>query len=266
METKIITVTPSFASGILSKNNENRPVYQRAVSSYSDAMKKGQWALNGEPIIISKTGRLLDGQHRLHAVIKADVPVQMLFIYGVDDSTFATLDQGKKRTIADTFAILDIPNSKNMAAIISSYFTRLKGRTTNRSFEMGFTTQDSLNEYKSRPMVWDEILKVASWCYSKKRILKLSTVGAYMAYLIIQNHHKKDVVYDFFRQLFSNENVCNGTITLLRERLIDAKLGSYNLSSRYQEAIVIKTWNAYITERVIKTLKWSEAEDMPKFI
>ena len=64
-------VTPKMAEALLSRNGGNRPVIWtgpvRSVSAYAAAMSRGEWVLNGEPIIISSTGELNDGQHRLHA-------------------------------------------------------------------------------------------------------------------------------------------------------------------------------------------------------
>jgi hypothetical protein len=99
---KIEDVDPQRASEILQKcNRMNRRLRPGTVKKYSKIMKAGQWHLSPEPVIVSDTGRLLNGQHRLSAVVDADVSVPFLFVYGPDESTFEVLDRGATRTVAD---------------------------------------------------------------------------------------------------------------------------------------------------------------------
>jgi hypothetical protein len=48
---------------------------------------------------------LVDGQHRLAAIIEADLPVQMTVFSDVEPDTFDVLDTGKRRNVADVLAI-----------------------------------------------------------------------------------------------------------------------------------------------------------------
>ena len=82
MKTSIETITPQLAKDILANNNLNRNINATIVGHYADAISRGQWELNGEAIKIAHDGRLLDGQHRLMAVIKSDTPITTLVIRG----------------------------------------------------------------------------------------------------------------------------------------------------------------------------------------
>lgn len=88
MKCDIETITPEKAREYLGKNTDNyRKLNQIRITSYAADMKSGRWQLNGEAIKFAKSGVLLDGQHRLYAIIRADTPVQMLVIYDIDDDT-----------------------------------------------------------------------------------------------------------------------------------------------------------------------------------
>lgn len=96
------TVTPEKAVEILAKcNRGNRKLRIGTVAKYARMMALGQWRLSPEAIVISRTGRLLNGQHRLSAVVQSGVSVRFLTIRGPDDDVFSVLDRGAIRTTAD---------------------------------------------------------------------------------------------------------------------------------------------------------------------
>lgn len=117
IQTTVETIGPKEAKLILSKVNEgNRNIREGRVSSYASQMKSGQWQLTGEPIIYSRTGRLLNGQHRLHASIQAGVPFTTVVVRGVEEETYAVLDSGAPRSIGDAFRASGHKASSQMAA------------------------------------------------------------------------------------------------------------------------------------------------------
>ncbi len=95
------TVTPDVAKKLLETNTGNRHLRGKTVERYAAIMKTGGWLLTPEPIIVGTTGRLLNGQHRLNAVIQCGSAQRMLIVRNVDESTFPALDRGAVRTFAD---------------------------------------------------------------------------------------------------------------------------------------------------------------------
>lgn len=104
------TITPTQASRYLEANRSNRPLSRSSVDSYVGAMLAGEWMLNAEPIKFDWDGRLVDGQHRLAAIVKAKTPQQFLVVWDLDPEVFKTLDTGKKRTADDVLAIRGVYN------------------------------------------------------------------------------------------------------------------------------------------------------------
>lgn len=117
MDIKLTRITPEMAEGFLAKNHSNRVVSRHRVNSYASDIKNGRWAFNPSPIVFSEKGELIDGQHRLLAVVSAGVPVEMMVMVNAPDSCKDTIDSGKPRTAADALTILGLGNSKNVAAI-----------------------------------------------------------------------------------------------------------------------------------------------------
>ena len=101
---RIETISPEQAKKYLERNHANRNINEGRVTSYARDMKNGGWQLNGEAIKFNKSGELIDGQHRLTAIIRSGVPVTMCVIVGLDAS-ISEVDRGKPRTTKDTLTI-----------------------------------------------------------------------------------------------------------------------------------------------------------------
>lgn len=103
MRLQVLEVTPQQAKAWLKLNTLNRPVRQRYVTYLAEAMKRGEWVVNHQPIALNGN-RLIDGQHRLMAVVESGLPgVKLPVVMDADTNTFDTIDIGAKRSNADIF-------------------------------------------------------------------------------------------------------------------------------------------------------------------
>lgn len=105
MKPKIVYVTPAMAQEWLRKNTNNRRLREGTVEGLADAIRRGEWIVSHQGIAFGKSGRLLDGQHRLHAVVRAGIAVEMMVTFDEDDEAFKVIDIGLKR---QSYDILDI--------------------------------------------------------------------------------------------------------------------------------------------------------------
>jgi hypothetical protein len=103
---------------MLEANTINRPLSRTVVRAFADAMSRGDWMVTHQGIAFDVNGALVDGQHRLAAVIEADVSVEMTVFTEVDDGTFDVLDTGKRRNAADVLAIEGEKSSSLLAAMV----------------------------------------------------------------------------------------------------------------------------------------------------
>jgi hypothetical protein len=76
---EIQTVTPDMARTWLKNNTNNHPVSARRVQ----LIAKGKWCVTHQGIAFGPNGELYDGQHRLLAIVMANVPVPVLVTRGV---------------------------------------------------------------------------------------------------------------------------------------------------------------------------------------
>jgi len=99
-------VDPSDAKSLLERNTNNRKLRETVVDYYANEMINGNWVDNGDPIRIARSGRLLNGQHRLSAVVKAGVSLPFHFLSNLSEESFEQMDNGAKRTLNDNLDIV----------------------------------------------------------------------------------------------------------------------------------------------------------------
>lgn len=100
-------ITPEFASNLLAEHNpHNRRLDIGHVTFLAKTMLSGEFSHdNGDALRFDENGDLLDGQHRLAAIVKTGQPREMMVARGIARDTFATIDIGKRRNVADVVSI-----------------------------------------------------------------------------------------------------------------------------------------------------------------
>ena len=116
-ESSVIQVTPGLALALLERNTSNRPIAKNRVEVYAQDMINDAWEANNQGIGIGADGVLYDGQHRLHAVVRAMTTVPMLVVSGLPPQARATIDQGRVRDVGDNLRMLDgVADGKRLVA------------------------------------------------------------------------------------------------------------------------------------------------------
>jgi hypothetical protein len=249
-------ITPDDAKELLNMSVGNRNISDSKVATYANDIRTGRWIEDTyEFIKISKEGFLLDGHHRLNAIIKANISISLNIVRGVDSEIMNVIDTGKSRNSNDALKINGVQNSTNIASIISSvikYDLGYSSTVFNSAVAM-ISNVDVINRYNDNPDYWQNLYLKSISIYGKmNRILTPSVVGKYY-HLFGQKHPNK--VDDFFNELIGGLET-NSTITVLRGILIRNKISQKKLSTLVLNAFIIKTWNAYITNNNLKLLKF----------
>lgn len=126
-------ITPKIAEQMLLANTSNRSLSWRLVAVYAADMEAGRWQLNGDVIRFSTDGQLLDGQHRLRAVVMSKTPVHMAVARDLPADVFMTIDAGRKRSAADVLGVGGVANSFIVAAAARTALLYASGRALNSS-------------------------------------------------------------------------------------------------------------------------------------
>lgn len=100
--TEVRRLTPADAKELLASNHVNRKSREQAVLVFRRDMESGSWRMTGEAIKISRSGALLDGQHRLMALAGAKVEyIEFLVVSGLEDDVQKVMDSGSARSAQD---------------------------------------------------------------------------------------------------------------------------------------------------------------------
>lgn len=88
MKSEMKTITPTLAKKYLEKRHLMRNPSPRHVALYAEDIREGRWIDNGATIVLGPDGELVDGLHRLMAVVEANKSIKSLVVWlnSLDDS------------------------------------------------------------------------------------------------------------------------------------------------------------------------------------
>ena len=278
IHTRTVLVTPTIAKAWLAKAKEsgfeNRYIQQTVVNSYADTMRQGKWMLNGEALVFDQNGILINGQHRLNAVIKADRDIEFLVVDGVDHKAFSTFDCGRNRTLGQLLSMNGVENYNICASIVAAATIMKSGAQLGaRPTGLKTNARGDRHQRKSNNAYIDifnadrdHFIKVTlstMQVVGKRRLLKHSFIGASIYHLTRQLKWDYDFVVDFFRQVCiepANNNKTN-PIRLLHERLVDEKCAKAHVPQITIDNLVYKAFNKYVEGKSCQRLVWSKELD-----
>lgn len=119
-----VLVSPDVAERWLQVFNlSNRRLRQNLIEYLVKEIREGTWDPDHPNPIVFSTKRLIDGQHRLYAVVKSKSTLIMHAWCGVDDNKRECIDTGITRTLEDRITFCDDLHDNGFAAqIVSQWF------------------------------------------------------------------------------------------------------------------------------------------------
>ena len=105
MKAEFKTVTPAMAEYYLGKNTANRRISERRVRIYERDLLSGNFGTTHQGIAFYNDGSLADGQHRLLAIVKANLPAKLLVVSGIKKEDAIHIDSGRARSMSDSIKI-----------------------------------------------------------------------------------------------------------------------------------------------------------------
>lgn len=255
-----ITVTPGLAKELLKRNTHNRKLRERAIGDYARDMKALRWPLNGEALKIAENGDVLDGQHRLHAVIAADVAVDMFIVVGLDPAAQETMDSGRKRTTGDALALREEANAVVLAAVLRRVWAwqqgdyRFKGRQTPTTAECTALLAEHPELRRSA--------EIAARTRAAFPRIPQSVLGT--AHFLFNAINPAETAWFFQRIADGAELPLGHPILALRTRVTSERLDSVRLSEDRFMAYLIRTWNACRDGRDLARLQHKPGSPVPQ--
>lgn len=263
---RVERVTVARATELLEGNTLNRNVSDRMVDRYARDMLEGLWQLNGEPVIRTPDGQLLDGQHRMWAILKAGeknpgIAVDMLIVEGISAAVMPTIDTGKARSFGNVLQISGHVNTNVLAATLRwvFWYETYRGRSidgadpSHSDLEAYLATHPTLPQRVSETCNRQALKKIGSvsmfaWLYYEASLLNPQKAGEWLGLLASGAGMAEDhPVLRFREKLLADKQIKN-------RRMADT-----------HAAYGVKSWNAFVTGRSVRALVWRENEEFPTF-
>jgi len=253
-------ITPVAARKLLESNTHNRNLRPPHVAQLAEAMKRGEWELNGQTIKIATDGTLLDGQHRLRAVVDSGVKIRSLVMRGLPIDAQDTVDTGRRRRLADVLAIEGYSDSHALGAALGMLHRYRMGSRIDYSHGGAPTPQQALDLLAREPEIEDSV-KVA------RQVTKQvgGPIGVFSAFHHVFREVDPEPAQEFFARLIDGANLATEDPLLhLRNQLAKPRQDrNYSQSPYNIAALTIKAFNLRRAGRLISLLSFRNNEKFP---
>lgn len=269
MKVEIVHVTPDLAERWLGFNTWNRNKKHRRIDVLVDAMLRGEWHLSPDAIAFRGflTGRgknapiLLNGQHRLEAVVESDTEQDFIVVEGLDLEHQLDMDTGSRRSFGDQLKLRGETDVANLAAVTRLAFLGSQGPSYLRGNNIQ-PTYAQLTAYFDRNAESLREAVGAAWPIYRQLGGRF-VVYSYTHHLLagLKGETVNEDLAHFFKTLETGENLELGNpIYVIRQQLIAMNARTTATRAKpppaHQIALLIKAWNAYRDGAYVSNITW----------
>jgi len=200
--TVIMIVTPGMAAEFLKKNGVNRPIRNTHVNGYAQVIREGGFKTTHQGLAFAFNGTLLDGQHRLLAIIKSGIAVEMMITTGLELDTFDSMDCGVTRKASDRVTFTKgVDRNAKLVAVSGGIHILISSRKVKyaRNLVSAKVIRERYEEYKiSIHTIMDEIF------YKVPAEIKQSFINNrnVLAACVLYHHYHNGEGFEFASRLF----------------------------------------------------------------
>lgn len=246
-------VTPKRAAELLMLNYEGQRSLRRTTTwRYASDMASGSWRETGDTIKVSHAGKVIDGQHRLQALIQADVSIWFWIAYDVPVESYDVLDQGLKRTLSDVLSARGVTHSSLTAAAVGTLDTYRRNRVVESSGRIG-TISELL-------VLWETNREVENFTTIAAGIAKtLRFPGSVMAAMLyLFSLTKTEDVEKFGQDIVTGDGIRVGEPAFAVRRMLLERMatsGGRRYAVSHYSACTVRAWNALARGESAHSLK-----------
>ena len=266
MTAEIIRITPELARVWLGRNTDNRKLRKHRANVLAQEMSDGNWAANGESISFDTAGALVDGQHRLQAIINSGVISPLTpIIMGIEPGVRSTVDTGLKRSAADVLSMRGERYAATLAGTIqlwaAYYLGDLKRMGT---FKSKLSHTQVLKWLDDWPSIRDSVESAAALA-SGQRYCLAPAEACFLHHAITQGGTSSEVAVEFLTSVLGGANLQeHSPVLALRRRLLDeSRPGRSPMDKRTKLALALKAFGFWNKGQSRKLLRFMPEEEFP---
>ena len=255
--TTTVTVDAKTAAKWLAEHNEgNRRLDMATVASYTRDMLEGRWiSAADQPLHFDVDGNLLNGQHRLSALVAADIErpgFRLVFtvVTGLAAAARRVFDTHRHRDTGQELALEGWAHGKTLAAVARLLIAWEDGRSSSKGVNrlVVSTPQVAARLAETPDNARASVLRAVE--ISRSVPLNRSALGA-MAWRLFDLARQYDDAYDpeqvhaFLDDLDTGEGLTLGDpVLLLRNRAQRWRIAGTRRGQWETLYLLVRTWNA----------------------
>jgi len=238
-------ITPTLALVYLaSQENTNRRVNKRRVSAYAPIMREHKWQLTPQGIAFDTRGHLVDGQHRLWAIIESGVTVSLLVVYGLSDDAIRALDRGWIRSVSEA-----LRRGSSIPATLKPDLARIGSWATSEYLMLTGTNLQSDPEqveayFGKNSGAIEELLPMLS-----ARWLKAASIGASLVFAM---QEYPDQTYQFLGAMIKGADLAEDSPALVLRNLLEHSVGKVAEQRRSLALRILQALKVHIQNGTLK--------------
>lgn len=251
---ELVMVTPDLAEEWLGLNRLNRNQRKQAIARYARDIERGDWLLTGESIKFDWNGDLIDGQHRLEAVIAAQQGITLVVMRGLDPRVRDVLDVNIKRSGADALKFNGVDTYTTLIAAVARASTSWKkgiyktSTSIDQSGSLAISNSEVVHWYERNPDINESVLlgkRVA------KRLNATPTAAVFAVFMTYKVD--PDAAIEFWTSIVDLRTDGVGDPRLAMADAF-ARVDSQHLTKviPMQLSLLFRAWNAWRTGKSVK--------------
>ena len=189
-------IDSATARNYYAKNVKNRNLRPHAVKAHEKSLIAGKFIDYAQTIAFDVNGNLIDGQHRLLAIINTGIPAKFIVVRNLPAEVSQVIDQGEARTVTDIIALdpsvkdlKDVKYLSEKVADTKKLFTGFgvpkEDRETNNSMAKFILEQTNATDMEDLMRTFDK---------SEKGLNKASIRAAFLNFVLTRPHQKDEIL------------------------------------------------------------------------
>jgi len=276
MKAEVRLIDPELAEHLLNNHYGNRALSQRAVDDYARDMKEGRWIECGNPINIGPDGNLLNGQHRLWAIIESGCEFEFVIISENSNDVHKVFDIGRRRTGPQILGLQNVDKPTIVRGIADKFLRYVKSLNLDvegvypytsikeqpwketKPWQHGMVTKTEPDEYVlAHEDELAEIVPYAQEFHSEFKSGKIWYAG--FAYIVKKMSDQPYMFDQFHDGVVKGQMLAEGDPRYaLRRHLIRQNKAPQSIwEQQFHVAIAIIAWNKWIEGKPVKLLRFS---------
>ena len=254
---EVVLMTPEWAEKILTQNNnKNRKIRTSKLMMYTRSIEAGDWKITNQGIALDPEGNLLDGQHRLAAIVKASKAVRILLGTNCDPSTFGVIDIGATRTAGDMLTLSGCgANHNTLAASIKMYISYTENPRVRWGSANGPNHAKIVKYWDTKQQIIETYFPFITKCHKQ---FKCFSKSAALTFSLIADDYEWRVeeVMEYFTLLSTGANLpAESSILSFRNQLSNPSFrrrGNGGFAAQIQLNSQIKCFNDWKKGKAVK--------------